>query len=533
MTPQTALLVGLIGFVCGLGSLALTQLWLDGRRRQERHRWEAGERRLRLRPSLEPLLRAVIRFERFASRWSPGWRPALTDDARERARDLADELDEDAEVAEVALRLEGAAATVQRLRDLRAQLTRFRLLIDPPAGADPGARLVELGAVAAAITASLPDLKAVLLAELEGTAAPAWPERVPVPAAASTRARPGAAPPPGGAFAALEPLRDTVFRWLWLASLASQLGTWIQNVGAVDLMTLLAPTALLLALIQTATSLPGLALALPAGALADIVDRRRLLLGASAWMCGVSAVLTAVTFAHLASAWTLLALTFALGVGTVAGLPAWQAIIPDLVGRDRLAPAVTLSSVAINLARAIGPAIGGLAVALAGPGAAFALTASAFAFTSLVVLGWRRDGPAATLPAEGVGAAVWSGVRYSVVAAPVRAILIRAAGFIGCASALWALMPVVSRELPDGFAGYGGLLGAFGGGAVAGALLLGRIRRRLAPDALLLAAALVFAAAMLALGQLPSYGAALALMAGAGAAWVCALSTFNVCAQRA
>jgi len=535
VTPQAALVLALIGFTGGLGAVALAQLWLDGRRRHERRRWEADERRRRLRPSLEPLLRAASRFERYAARWSPAWRPSLSDDARERAKDLADELDEDAEVAEGALRLEGAAAAVQDLRDLRAQLTRFRLLIDPPVGADPGARLVELGAVAAAITASLPDLRAAMVAELEGVAVrePAWPERLPVPAGEQARARPAGPAAAGGWFTTLDPLRDTVFRWLWLAALASQLGTWIQNVGAVDLMTLLAPTALLLALVQTATSLPGLALALPAGALADIVDRRRVLLLASAWMCAVSGFTAAVTFAHLTSSWTLLALTFALGVGAVAGLPAWQAIIPDLIGADRLAAGVTLSSVAINVGRAVGPAVGGLAVALAGPGAAFALSASAFAFTALVVLGWRREGPAASLPVEGVAAAVWSGIRYSVLAAPVRATLIRAAAFIGCGSALWALMPVVSRQLPGGFAGYGGLLGAFGVGAVAAGLTMGEIRRHLAPDALTLTAGLAFGAVTLALGQLPPYAIGMALMLVAGASWVCALSTFNVSAQRA
>ncbi|HXM55171.1 MAG TPA: MFS transporter [Candidatus Dormibacteraeota bacterium] len=537
MTPQTALLAALIGFVGGMGGMGLTQLLLAGRARRHGQRSRArGERRRRLRPSVERLLRTAIRFERYTSRWSPAWRPDLSDDARERARELADQLDEDTEMAEVALRLEDAHGLAGVLGELRTRLARFRLLVEPaPPGADPSARLAELGAVAAAVTASLPDLKAAVLAELQGSATTAG-AAAPVPAPAPPLARVPAAPAAASGrrwLDALDPLRDTVFRWLWLASLAAQLGTWIQNVGAVDLMTTLAPTALLLALVQTATSLPGLALALPAGALADIVDRRRLLLAASAWMCGVSALLTVTAFAHLATWWSLLALTFALGVGTVAGLPAWQAIIPDLVSRERLAPAVTLSSVAINLARAIGPAVGGLAVALAGPGAAFALTASAFAFTALVVLGWRREEPAASLPAEGVGAAMWSGLRYSLLAAPVRAILVRAAGFIAFASALWALLPVVARQVEGAFAGYGGLLGALGVGAVVGALALTAIRRRVGPDALTFLATLLFSAVALALGFASSYWLALGLMLGAGVSWVCAISTFNVSAQRA
>jgi MFS family permease len=336
-----------------------------------------------------------------------------------------------------------------------------------------------------------------------------------------------------GRLGSLSPLRHTVFRWIWLASLASQLGTWIQNVGAVDQMTLLAPTALLLALIQTATSLPGLLLALPAGALADMVDRRRLLLAASGWMSGVSALLALITFAHLTSPWLLLAATFAVGLGTVAGLPAWQAIIPDLVPRGELAPAVTLSSVAINLARATGPAVGGFAVAIAGPGAAFGLTAVAFAMTTVVVLEWRRPRRPATLRAEGMAAAVRFGLRYSLLNAPVRRTLLRAASFILFASSLWALMPAVSREFGAGFAGYSGLLGALGVGAVTSGVLLTWIRRTVAPDPLVVAASLVFAAVSVGVTAVPSYWFALVLMPAAGMAWVCGMSTFNVSVQLA
>jgi MFS family permease len=342
---------------------------------------------------------------------------------------------------------------------------------------------------------------------------------------------PGAAPAGGGG--AFAPLRHTVFRWLWLASLASQMGTWIQNVGAVDLMTVLAPTALMLALVQTATTLPGLFLALPSGALADVLDRRRLLVAASVWMLAVGALLAVTTFAHLTSAWWLLALTFGVGIGSVVGLPAWQAITPEVVPRAELQPAVTLTSVAVNLARAVGPAAGGLAVALAGAGAAFALTVACFVFTTVVVYRWRRESEPADLPAERVLAAVRTGFRYSLIATPVRAILVRSTGFIVFASALWALMPVVSRQLHMGSTGYSGLLASLGAGAVGGALLLPRIRHRLRPDAVGVAGTLLFAAASLGAGLASSYWAVPPMMLAAGAAWVAAISTFNVSAQRA
>jgi MFS family permease len=332
---------------------------------------------------------------------------------------------------------------------------------------------------------------------------------------------------------ALTPLRRTVFRWLWLASLSSQMGTWVQNVGAVDLMSALAPTAVMLALVQTATTLPGLFLGLPAGALADVLDRRRLLATASAWMLAVSALLAITTIAHLTSSWWLLALTFGVGAGSVLALPAWQAITPEVVPPAELQQAVTLSSVAVNVARAIGPAAGGLAVALAGSGAAFLLTAACFLFTTVVVLRWRRATQRADLPAERVLAAVRTGTRYSLLSAPVRSILVRSTGFILFASALWALLPVVSRQLHAGTTGYGMMLAALGAGAVAGALLLPRIRSRLRPDALTVAGALLFAAVSLGAGLVPAYWAELPLMVAAGVAWVAAISTFNVSAQRA
>ncbi|MDQ6899944.1 MAG: MFS transporter [Candidatus Dormibacteraeota bacterium] len=339
--------------------------------------------------------------------------------------------------------------------------------------------------------------------------------------------------PPANGEGPFGPLRHTVFRWLWFASLASQMGTWIQNVGAVDLMTVLAPTALMLALVQTATTLPGLFLALPSGALADVLDRRRLLVVASVWMLGVSALLAVTTLARITSAWWLLALTFAVGIGSVVGLPAWQAITQEVVPRAELQAAVTLSSVAVNLARAAGPAVGGVAVALAGPGAAFVLTAACFAFTTGVVVRWRRVAEPADLPAERVLAAVRTGFRYSLMATPVRAILVRSTGFIVFASALWALLPVVSRQLNTGSAGYSGLLASLGAGAVGGALLLPRIRGRLHPDAVGVTGTALFAAASLGVGLTPNYWALLPMMLVAGAAWVAAISTFNVSAQRA
>src|SRR4051812_26920279 len=179
-----------------------------------------------------------------------------------------------------------------------------------------------------------------------------------------TAGTPGAAAP-----SAYAPLRRELFRWLWIASLASNLGTWMQNVGAAWLMTELSAEALMVALVQAATNLPFFVLAVPAGALADIVDRRKLLLVAQSWMLLVATGLAALAFTGNMTPWLLLATTFLLGLGSALNAPAWQATTPELVPREEVPAAVALGGVSMNVARAVGPAVGGLVVAAGGPGA--------------------------------------------------------------------------------------------------------------------------------------------------------------------
>jgi MFS family permease len=188
---------------------------------------------------------------------------------------------------------------------------------------------------------------------------------------------------------AWSPLRQPLFRALWLAAVTSNIGTWMQSTGAVWLMTSLTPSPLMVALVQTATSLPFFLLALPAGALADVVDRRRLLLGTQGWMLTAAALLGLLTLVGTTTPWTLLALTFLLGLGTAVNTPGWQAITPDLVPRPELPAAVALGGVAVNLARAVGPALGGLIVAAAGAGAVFLLNAASFVGVMIVLYRWH------------------------------------------------------------------------------------------------------------------------------------------------
>ncbi len=240
-------------------------------------------------------------------------------------------------------------------------------------------------------------------------------------------------------------MRLPLFRALWLAAVASNVGTWMHNVGAEWLMTTLAPTPFFVALMQTAETAPTFLLALPAGALADIVDRRRLLLVSQGLMLCAAVALAASALVGLTSPTALLLLTFALGLGAAVNGPAWQAIVPELVPRGELMAAVSLNSVAFNIARAVGPALGGLIVAAAGPWAVFLLNSLSFVGVILVIYRWPREKAESISPTERVVGAMRAGVRYARHAPELRNVLVRTGVFALCASALWALMPLVAR----------------------------------------------------------------------------------------
>ncbi|MCI0393430.1 MAG: MFS transporter [Chloroflexi bacterium] len=319
-----------------------------------------------------------------------------------------------------------------------------------------------------------------------------------------------------------------------MASVASNIGTWMQSVGAAWLMTSLTPSPLLVALMQTATSLPILLVGLPVGALADVVDRRKLLLVTEAWMLLVALVLGLLTLAGLMSAWTLLALTFLLGLGIAFDGPAWQAIVPDLVEHQELPAAVALNATGFNVARAIGPALGGLVVAAAGPAAVFLLNAVSFLVVLVAIYRWRRARVPSNAPPEDMLGATAAGMRYVRHAPALQAVLVRIGVFTLGASALWALLPVVARhELGLDATGYGIILGSLGFGAVGSVLLLPRLRRSLPVDRLTAAAILVFAGATLALAYLRFVPLLVVCMLAGGMAWLAMMSSLTVAAQTA
>src|SRR5262245_3858817 len=336
----------------------------------------------------------------------------------------------------------------------------------------------------------------------------------------------GAVPVPAAGAGPFAPLRHPVFRAVWIAGLASNLGTWMQNVGAAWLMTSLAPTPLWVSLVQAASSLPFFLLAIPAGALADVMDRRRLILAALAWMAAATGALGGLALAGVLGPPELLAFTFAIGVGSTLLAPAFLAIVPELVAREEIPAAVSLNGMSMNLARAAGPALGGLVVAAAGAGATFLANAASFLGMIAVLARWRRAPREGRLPPEELFGAMRAGLRYVRHSPPMGVVLARVGGFVAPASAVWALLPLYARgDLALGPTGYGVLLGFFGAGAVAAAVALPGLRTRLGAERLATAAALAFAAAQILLGAVATLATAALALAVSGAAWLALLTT--------
>ena len=323
------------------------------------------------------------------------------------------------------------------------------------------------------------------------------------------------------------PLRIGLFRALWLAVLVSNVATWMQTVGAQWLLVSQPHASILVALVQTADYLPDVLFGLIGGVLADTFDRRRLLMAIQGFLVVVGAALAALTFAGQMPPALLLTFTFLIGCASVVTVPAYQALVPDLVPRAQLQSASALSSISINLARAAGPAIAGVVIARAGVGAVFALNTAMYLLFLLVLVAWR---PPAGAPkaAEGFISALRAGGRYVRYAPVVRRILLRATLFLVPASALWALLPLIaSQRLAQGADGYGLLLGAMGVGAIGGAFILPRVRARLSLNALLVASGVAYAAVLAIVVLLTNAVVILIALLPAGVAWMAVLSTIN------
>ncbi|MGD9912949.1 MAG: MFS transporter [Rhizobiaceae bacterium] len=335
-----------------------------------------------------------------------------------------------------------------------------------------------------------------------------------------------------GANSALAPLRHPVFRGVWIASLASNLGGLIQSVGAAWLMTSLTTSADLIALVQASTSLPIMIFSLASGAIADTFDRRRVMLIAQLFMLGVSVLLALTTWLDVINPLLLLAFTFLIGCGTALNNPSWQASVGEMVPREALSSAVALNSVNFNLTRSVGPAIGGLIVASFGAAAAFVVNALSYAPLLFAISRWKVDRPAGALPPETLGRAMTSGLRYVAMSPNIEKVLLRGFVFGFSAIVVLALLPLVARDLPGGGPLlYGLLLGCYGIGAVAGAFLGARARDRWANEAVARASFVGFALCATLVALAPSAWVAGPGMLIGGACWVTALSMFNVTVQ--
>jgi len=305
----------------------------------------------------------------------------------------------------------------------------------------------------------------------------------------------------------------------------------MQSVGAAWLMTSLTRNPLYIALIQTASALPFFLLALPAGSIGDIFDRRKLILGTETWMLVIAVVLTVATFAGVMTPWLLLLFTLGLSVGDAVESPTWRAIFPELVDKEELPAALALNGIEFNLARAVGPGLGGFIVASVGVGAAFAFNTFSFLGVIAVIKRWRRPVRKSILPAETFRGATSAAIRYVRYSPGIRRLLLRSSVLIFFTSSFWALLPTAARELSKSPIAYGFLLGSFGFGAVLGAMVLQRTRSKLSTETLLSYATAIFAAIVLSLALLRTPAILCFLMLFGGASWTAIMSLFNIMVQ--
>ncbi len=338
---------------------------------------------------------------------------------------------------------------------------------------------------------------------------------------------------PSATLSVWRPLLNKPFRNLLIADFTSDVGSFLQSVGAAWLMTSLTHSPLYIALIQTAAALPFFLLALPAGAIGDIVDRRKLILLTEVWMCGIAAVLAIATLAGAMTPWLLLLLTLALSAGDAVEAPAWRATLPDLVDKEALPAALVLNGVEFNLARAVGPGLAGLIVSAVGVGAAFIANTFSFFGVILVVARWKhRPRLKSAVPVENFLGGITAAIRYVRYSPGIRTLLARSAILIFFTSSFWALLPTAARKLSGSPVIYGFLLGCFGAGAVLGAVILPRARARFAIESIVSIATAVFSGVLLSMAFLHRAGLLGALMLFGGAAWTIFMSVFNVVVQK-
>ncbi|HEX9082375.1 MAG TPA: MFS transporter [Holophagaceae bacterium] len=328
------------------------------------------------------------------------------------------------------------------------------------------------------------------------------------------------------------PLRNRLFLAIWIAAMASNVGTWIQSVGEKWLMGELTRSPLLMSLIETGSTLPMLVLSMPGGAIADIVDRRKLLLATQTWMLLVAGAMALLSGLHLVTPGILIGMSLLLGVGGALNAPAWAATVPDLVTREQIPAGVALNSAGFNVSRAVGPALGGLVVGALGATWAFALNAVSFVGVVVVLKSWKRKPIPTDLPAERFSAAMKVGLRYTRHRRALQIILVRGGGFVFFGGIIFGLLPTLAiHRLHLGSVAFGLLLGCIGAGAVSATFILPRIKERAGANGLLGGFTLLFAGGLLVLAFLQHVVPVVLALLVCGMGWLSVLSTYNTGVQ--
>jgi MFS family permease len=339
------------------------------------------------------------------------------------------------------------------------------------------------------------------------------------------------------AHSAWAPFASRAFCWLWLANTVSALGTWIQNTASAWIMTDLAPSPIMVSLVQAAAQLPVLLLALPAGALADLMDRKRHLILSNLLMLVAATALAIVVALGRLDATVLLVLTVLLALGAALNNPAWAASVPLTVPRQVLPQALVLNAIGFNIARAVGPAVGGLILSAVGATVAFAANAASFAFVALVVgilLAFPRSRRSIDVPPEQFGSAMRIGLAYALAEPVVRSTLVRSAAFFGCASAIWALLPLYVRQvLGLSSASFGAMMGVIGAGAVLGGVIMPWLRKTISRNNLIMLAGTACGLSLVPLALFPSPFTAYPALLVFGIGWIVGASDLQATVQLA
>ncbi len=342
-------------------------------------------------------------------------------------------------------------------------------------------------------------------------------------------------PQPGAAATSLSawaPLRHPVFRLLWITWLASNICMWMNEVAAAWLMTSLTTSPVMVALVQSASSLPVFLLGLPSGALADILNRRSWFIFTQFWVAANALLLCGALFLGWLTAPLLLVLTFGNGIGLAMRWPVYAAVIPELVPRRELSTAIALNGIAMNTSRVVGPVVAGALIASLGSGYVFLLNAVLSVTAGFVVMRWRSEPKASVLPGERFVGAMRVGFQYVSQSRPMRAVMLRVAIFFLQSTALLALLPLVAKHMPGGGAWvYTLLLASLGAGAITAALWLPRMRVLISRERLLRDGTLLQAVAMVGVGFAPNVWSAVPAMLMAGAAWISVVNTLTVASQ--